>query len=149
MSAVGLTPDSDPLFGAVIVRDLPGGTTQTVSRPSGTAPQVDAGSFNEGASVSADGRYVAFATNSQGLLHGVPDGVVVRDMVTGTVTLVAARTARTALRCPAVRSTSRRSAPTGTGSRSRLPPTASAVPPRSTCVTSRLGGPTSPAAPTA
>ncbi len=88
MSATGLTPDSDPQFGAVIVRDLPGATTRTVSRPSGTAPQLDAGSFNDGGSVSADGRYVAFTTSSQGLLHGVPDGVVVRDMVTGALTLV-------------------------------------------------------------
>ena len=88
MSAAGLTPDSDPLFGAVIVRDLRGGTTRTVSRPSGAAPLLDAGSFNDGGSVSADGRYVAFATSSQGLLHGVPDGVVVRDMVTGGLTLV-------------------------------------------------------------
>ncbi len=88
MFAAGLTPDSDPLFGAIIERNVPGGTTRTVSRPPGTPPQIDAGSFNNGASVSADGRYVAFETSSPGLLPGVPDGVVVRDMVTGTVTLV-------------------------------------------------------------
>ena len=88
MVAAGLTPDSDPQFGAVIVRDLPGGTTRTVSQPPGSAPLLDAGAFNDGGSVSADGRYVTFATSSQGLLHGVPDGVVVRDMVTGAVTLV-------------------------------------------------------------
>jgi len=87
--AVGLTPDSDPMFGAVVVRDLTAATTRTVSRPASNAPQVDAGSFNDGGSVSADGRYVVFATSSPALLGGVSDGgVVVRDMDTGALTLV-------------------------------------------------------------
>jgi hypothetical protein len=88
MSVFGLTADTDPSLPPVVVRDLRAATTRTVSRAQGNAPQIDTGGFNDGGSVSADGRYVAFSTSAPGLLGGVPDAIVVRDMVTGALTLV-------------------------------------------------------------
>ena len=92
-----IAPDLDPRFDHVIVRDT--GVfprlTQTVSRPAGTAPIVNAGgdatppSANRG--VSADGRYVVFSADQPGLT-GVAPGVLSvyrRDLVTGAVVLVA------------------------------------------------------------
>jgi Tol biopolymer transport system component len=87
-----LTPVVDDVerFARVVVRrDLDTDTTQAVSRPLGSAPFVNDGGFASAPSVSADGRYVAFVTTASGL--GAVDGsesVVVRDVVTGAVTVV-------------------------------------------------------------
>jgi Tol biopolymer transport system component len=72
----------------VFVRDLSTGTTQLVSVGNSGA-QGDAGSFNP--SISADGRYVAFASSADNLVSGDANGVTdvfVRDLVNHTTTLV-------------------------------------------------------------
>ena len=72
----------------VFVRDLSTGTTQLVSVGNSGA-QGDAGSFD--ASISADGRYVAFASSADNLVSGDTNGVsdvFVRDLVNHTTTLV-------------------------------------------------------------
>ena len=72
----------------VFVRDLSTGTTQLVSVDNSGA-QGDAGSFNP--SISADGRYVAFASSADNLVSGDTNGVTdvfVRDLVNHTTTLV-------------------------------------------------------------
>ncbi len=72
----------------VFVRDLSTGTTQLVSVGNSGA-QGDAGSFNP--SISADGRYVAFASSADNLVSGDTNGVsdvFVRDLVNHTTTLV-------------------------------------------------------------
>ena len=89
VKAPGIVGDSDPLFESVVLRDLDSGANQTVSRPPGDGPFVNVGADSFGGSVSADGRYVAFASDATGL--GVRFGeraVFVRDVVTGAVTLV-------------------------------------------------------------
>ncbi len=72
----------------VFVRDLVSGTTTYVSRASdGTAGDDD--SFR--ASISADGRYVAFESDANSLAVGENEGVTdifVRDLVSGTTTYV-------------------------------------------------------------
>jgi Tol biopolymer transport system component len=81
--------DADPRARIVIERDIGQATTRTVSRPPGSAPFANAGGDTEGGSVSADGRYVAFASDAPAL--GAPAGlgssIFVRDVVTGSVTL--------------------------------------------------------------
>ena len=76
----------------VFVRDLSTGTTQLVSVGNSGA-QGDAGSFNP--SISADGRYVAFASSADNLVSGDTNGVsdvFVRDLVNHTTTLVSVDT---------------------------------------------------------
>jgi len=75
----------------VFVRDRFSGTTSLVSAtPTGTAAG-NGSSYN--ASVTPDGRYVTFLSNATNLVPGVSDNnnavdVFVRDLVTGTTTLV-------------------------------------------------------------
>jgi Tol biopolymer transport system component len=70
----------------------PAGSTFVVSRPDGTGPfagALDNDSFGPPA-VSADGRYVAFASSADGFAAGADPGAVnvfVRDLVTGVTTL--------------------------------------------------------------
>ena len=78
----------------VFVRDLVGGTTTRVSVRS-DATQGNAGSYD--GSISADGRYVAFASEASTLILG--DGtfgfgdIFVRDMTTGAITRASVSTA--------------------------------------------------------
>jgi Tol biopolymer transport system component len=88
-SGVPLAGDLDRSLRSVVRRDLDTEVTTSVSRPPGAAPFVNAGGSADGGSVSADGRYVAFTTTAPAL--GSPPGVspvVVRDVVTGAVTVV-------------------------------------------------------------
>lgn len=71
----------------------PAGSTQLVSRPDGTSPvppAVDNDSETPGA-VSADGRYVVFRSNADGMAPGADphiENLFLRDTVAGTTTLV-------------------------------------------------------------
>jgi hypothetical protein len=73
----------------VNLRFLPGQITNLVSRPPGTDPLVNQANDSFYGAVSANGHFVAFATDSAGL--GVPPGVknaiVVRNTVTGQATI--------------------------------------------------------------
>lgn len=74
----------------VYVRDLVAGTTSRVSVGSGG---VQSRAYARDSSITADGRYVAFCTPSNGLVPGDRDGQVdlfVRDRRLGTTTQVAA-----------------------------------------------------------
>jgi len=67
----------------------PAPVTALVSRAGGNGPGADANSFTP--SISADGRYVAFASRAKNLHPAVDDGglaIYVRDMVAKTTTLV-------------------------------------------------------------
>lgn len=80
-------------FARVYLRHLVTGALEVVSRPDGPGPlPVGVGSSTISRSaVSADGRYVAFASNSDGLAAGENNrvqGVFVRDLLNGTTTLV-------------------------------------------------------------
>jgi Tol biopolymer transport system component len=85
----GITTDADPRHGSVIMHDLDEKTTVAVSRPVGTAPFLNAAGDNTAAQLSDDGRYAAFTSDAAGL--GLPasvrTAVVVRDRVTGEVTI--------------------------------------------------------------
>jgi Tol biopolymer transport system component len=85
-----IASDVEPGFDAVIARDIAGERTRTVSRPPGGAPFVNDGGDSAGGSVSADGRFVAFASVASGLgaIDGAGPSVFVRDVLTGAVTLV-------------------------------------------------------------
>jgi Tol biopolymer transport system component len=86
-----VVPGADPLRGVVALRDIAATPQRTslVSRPSGSDPFVNAGGTSGSAQLNADGRYAAFATKAPGL--GLPAGmetaIVVRDRVTGEVTV--------------------------------------------------------------
>ncbi|MCA2215031.1 TolB family protein [Jidongwangia harbinensis] len=84
-----LVPGDTNDEGDVFLRDLRAGTTERIS-VSGTGAQGDGNSFHP--AVSADGRYVAFASLARTLVDGEPgDGranVFVRDRRTGTTTKV-------------------------------------------------------------
>ena len=84
------TPDAEPSSETIAVRRLDTNTTVTASRPAGSDPFVNQGGGAVGATVNADGRYVAFVSTARGL--GLPPGVFsaifVRDTVTGAVVLV-------------------------------------------------------------
>jgi Tol biopolymer transport system component len=72
----------------IFVRDRSAGTTQMVSVDRNGSPAND---FTTGASISPDGRYVAFASNSSNLVAGDNNDrtdVFVRDLLTGTTSLV-------------------------------------------------------------
>jgi Tol biopolymer transport system component len=87
-NADNLDPDSNDAFTDVFVRDTQTGTTTLVSRA--TAGAVgDGNSFI--ASISADGRFVAFESDADNLdpdSNDVITDVFVRDTQTGTTTLV-------------------------------------------------------------
>ncbi|MCC6408622.1 MAG: PD40 domain-containing protein [Planctomycetes bacterium] len=68
----------------IYVRDLVADSTSLVSIA------FDGGTsngFNYDASISADGRFVAFDSHASNILAGVPGGIFVRDMVAGTTRL--------------------------------------------------------------
>jgi Tol biopolymer transport system component len=82
--------DEEGLSTDVFVRDLDAGATELVSGPSGSG----GGAVTEGreASISADGRYVAFTSRAQLSAddvdeEGFPNDVFVRDRATATTTL--------------------------------------------------------------
>jgi Tol biopolymer transport system component len=81
--------DYTPHVFGVAERNLAAATTATVSRPPGSAPFVNQGGENDGGSVSADGRFVAFVTDAPalGAPAGVREAVVVRDVATGALML--------------------------------------------------------------
>lgn len=87
--ATNLGPDG-PGFD-VFVRDLVAGTTTLVSRADGPAGAPGAGASTD-ASISGDGRRVAFASAAPNLsdedIDAVASRVLVRDVVAGTTTLV-------------------------------------------------------------
>ncbi len=81
----------------VFIRDLQTGTTSLVSVNASLSGPANSGSF--GAGISADGRLVAFrstASNLVALPTGGVQNLFVRDMVTGTTTLVTANFTGTA-----------------------------------------------------
>lgn len=85
-----LIPGAEPRRNTVFLRDLTATPKRTylVARPAGDDPFVNQGGFAGGSAISADGRFIAFVTETGAL--GLPDaaarGVVVRDRVTGSVT---------------------------------------------------------------
>lgn len=71
--------------------DLATGTTTVISRAAGPDGEVADGGSSDFPSVSADGRFVAFSSNADNLARDDTDrqfDVFVRDVVTGTTTLV-------------------------------------------------------------
>lgn len=91
--ATDLAPaDADPGLD-VFLRDMQAGTTEVVSvRPDGTAAG-DARTPSYDAAISADGRFVAFASVVDGIVTGEANGltdVFLRDTQTGATTLVSA-----------------------------------------------------------
>jgi Tol biopolymer transport system component len=96
----GVTPDSDPDYGAVYGRTYDAassslGAPQLISRPSGSAPflatWIAVEPTGPGArTISADGRYVVFAASTTRLLGGAPGRTQVyrRDTLTGALELV-------------------------------------------------------------
>jgi Tol biopolymer transport system component len=88
--ASSMAGDLEAGFEVVVARDIAGESTRTVSRPLGDAPFVNDGGHSLGGSVSADGRYVAFASFASGLgaIDGAGPSIFVRDVLTGAVTLV-------------------------------------------------------------
>jgi Tol biopolymer transport system component len=83
-SAASLVPGDANLAADVFVRDLSSGTTERVSVDSGGA---EASGESERPAISADGRFVAFASLAPDLVQGDANGtwdVFVRDRLTGT-----------------------------------------------------------------
>jgi hypothetical protein len=64
-------------------RDLVNGTTSLVSIDPTNTQGVNGGDFAREAVISADGRYVAFSSDSDNLVSGATGGVYVRDMQQG------------------------------------------------------------------
>jgi Tol biopolymer transport system component len=88
--AGNLVPNGRHGFGDIYVRDLQLGRTVQVNLSSTGAPS-DGGAFNP--SISGDGRFVAFTTNSSNLVTGGGGGVpqvYLRDIQAGTTSLVSA-----------------------------------------------------------
>lgn len=80
-------PDPNGQSLDVYVRDVPAGTTDLVSR----ARTVQASAGSNHADVSADGRYVVFASGASDLVPGDTNGVediFLRDLVTGSTRLI-------------------------------------------------------------
>ena len=69
-------------------RDLVNGVTSLVSVNTTNTQGVDGGGFATYAVISADGRYVAFSSDSSNLVNGVSAGVFVRDMQQGQTYIV-------------------------------------------------------------
>ncbi len=87
--ATNLDPDSDDTIGDVFVRDLQAHTTTLVSRANTATGEVG-NDYSYDASISADGRRVAFASDSTNLDPDSDDGVadiLVRDLDANTTTL--------------------------------------------------------------
>ncbi|MCB0828905.1 MAG: PD40 domain-containing protein, partial [Solirubrobacterales bacterium] len=89
----GATPDSDPDVFGIFGRTLPGGPVGLVARPPGNAPflltAAEIDGPQEGArTVSGDGRYVVFRSNSSRFPDAGPGHVFRRDLETGEVVLV-------------------------------------------------------------
>ncbi|HEX2506993.1 MAG TPA: hypothetical protein VHK23_01640, partial [Miltoncostaeaceae bacterium] len=88
--ANNLTADPTPASRDIFVRDLASGVVTLVSRATGPAGAAGDGRSTS-ASISADGRYVAFSSVAANLSaqDGDPtEDVFVRDLVAGTTTLV-------------------------------------------------------------
>jgi Tol biopolymer transport system component len=94
-------PDANGFNDDVFVRDLQTGTTTLVSvNSAGTA---SSNGFSDAPSISADGRFVAFESAATDLVPGFVDGngalnfdAFVRDLQTGTTTLLSINSAGTA-----------------------------------------------------
>lgn len=89
--ATNLSPDDPSSDADVYVRDRQTNTTILVSRASGPAGAKANAHPSNFPSISADGRYVAFASNGNNLVPGDTNGVTdifVRDLQTDTTTLV-------------------------------------------------------------
>jgi Tol biopolymer transport system component len=90
-----LTSDPSTAESAVFVRDLDSGTTELVSRPSGSSG--GAGDYSQDGSISADGRYVAFSSTADLAPDDVDadsafrQDVFVRDRATATTILASRR----------------------------------------------------------
>ena len=87
-SAENLSSEDSP-EADVFVRDLAANTTTLVSRPNGTSGIADAHSGD--ASISADGRHVAFASYAKNLTAEVDEAdsdIFVRDLDTGVTELI-------------------------------------------------------------
>lgn len=86
-----ITTDLDPRQTSIVVRDVAASPRRTlsVSRPGGPAPFRNDGGSNVDLHLSADGRFAVFLTESAafGLPDAAPNAVVVRDLVTDTVTI--------------------------------------------------------------
>lgn len=99
-----VTPIVEPRVDTVALRRLDTSGTAAVSRPAGGGPFLNQGGSSFTSSVSADGRYVAFESANHGL--GVPDGVggaiLVRDTLTGAVTVVSRQDGRDGPTIPGV-----------------------------------------------
>ena len=92
--ASNLTPDDADTFEDVFARDTQTGETVLVSRASGPKG-ANSNRLSEGASVSADGRFVAFMSAATNLHPADPDSVAdiyVRDTLTDTTILVSRAT---------------------------------------------------------
>ena len=90
-SANNLSADDNDAVTNVFVRDTQANTTALVSRQSGTAPLNGANGSSSDASISADGRFVAFASLADNLSGDDNDAyrnIFVRDLVANTTTLV-------------------------------------------------------------
>jgi Tol biopolymer transport system component len=93
-SSHNLTADPSTAESAVFVRDLDSGVTELVSRPSG--PGTAASDYSQEASISADGRFVAFSSTANLAPDDVDadsafrQDVFVRDRATAT-TILASR----------------------------------------------------------
>ena len=87
--------NTDVTASEIFVRDLVTGAISLASRRTGTAPQQSASGVDFSSSISADGRYVAFASANDDLstedVNGVMD-VFVRDLQASTTTLVSRET---------------------------------------------------------
>jgi Tol biopolymer transport system component len=93
-NATNLHPDDADAVSDVFVRDLQAGTLVLVSRASGAAGAKGDGSSGV-PSISADGRFVAFASSARNLVAEDTDAtgdVFVRDLQTSTTTLVSRAT---------------------------------------------------------
>jgi Tol biopolymer transport system component len=89
-SVSNLVPDDTNFTYDVFVRDLQTGATTSISTDANGKPG-NQGSGGGGVSISADGRYVAFASDASNLVPDDTNGtgdVFVRDMQTGAVRLV-------------------------------------------------------------
>ena len=89
--ATNLSPDDTSSDADVYVRDRQANTTILVSRATGAAGAKANAHPSNFPSISADGRYVAFASNGNNLVPGDTNGVTdifVRDLQTDTTTLV-------------------------------------------------------------